>query len=108
MTLHCTTLLPELHGRNPPLHRHPISHDTNGEPPGSSPALRRSTFEATRAGDDADIFITVAGRHCTASVYMATTLHCTAILSPTTPTVSARCSPARRRTLLFQPWRSTP
>ena len=32
-TLHCTTLLPELHGRNPPLHRHPIFHDTNGEPP---------------------------------------------------------------------------
>ena len=75
---------------------------------GGRRSLRRSTFEATRAGDDADIFITVAGRHCTASVYTATTLHCTTILSPTTPTVSARFSPARRRTLLFQPWRSTP
>ena len=32
-TLHCTALLPELHGRNPPLHRHPIFHDTKGEPP---------------------------------------------------------------------------
>ena len=29
---HCTALLPELHGHDPPLHRHPISHDTNGEP----------------------------------------------------------------------------
>ena len=26
-------LLLELHGLEPPLHHHPISHDTNGEPP---------------------------------------------------------------------------
>ena len=28
-----TALLLELHGHDPPLHRHPISHDTYGEPP---------------------------------------------------------------------------
>ena len=32
--------LPELHGLEPPLHHHPISHDTNGEPPSLSPARR--------------------------------------------------------------------
>ena len=44
--------------------------------------------EVVEAEDDAVDFITVAGRHCTASVYTATTLPCTAILSPSTPTVS--------------------
>ena len=43
-TLHCTALLLELHGRNPPLHHHPISHDTYGEPPGSPPARRRTSL----------------------------------------------------------------
>ena len=30
---HCTALLPELHGRNSSLHRHPLFHSTYGEPP---------------------------------------------------------------------------
>ena len=47
--------------------------------------------EVIGAEDDAVVFITVVGRHYTASVYTATTLHCTAILSPSTPTVSPRC-----------------
>ena len=29
---HCTALLPELHGRNSSLHRHPFFHSTHGEP----------------------------------------------------------------------------
>jgi len=29
---HCTALLPELHGRNSTLHRHPFFHNTYGEP----------------------------------------------------------------------------
>ena len=29
---HCTALLPELHGRNSTLHRHPFFHSTHGEP----------------------------------------------------------------------------
>ena len=29
---HYTTLLPELHGRNSTLHRHPFFHITHGEP----------------------------------------------------------------------------
>ena len=29
---HCTSLLPELHGRNSTLHRHPFFHNTYGEP----------------------------------------------------------------------------
>ena len=57
--------------------------------------------EVVGAEDDAVVFITVAGRHCTASVYMAMTLPCTAILSPSTPTVS----PSLLR-LLLAPWMS--
>ena len=30
---HCTALLPELHGHNPPLHRHPFTVGTYGECP---------------------------------------------------------------------------
>ena len=30
---HYTALLPELHGRNSSLHRHPFFHSTHGEPP---------------------------------------------------------------------------
>ena len=33
MTLHCTALLLELHGRNSPLRHHPIFHNTYGERP---------------------------------------------------------------------------
>ena len=29
---HCMALLPELHGRNSTLHRHPFFHNTYGEP----------------------------------------------------------------------------
>jgi hypothetical protein len=29
---HCTALLPELHGHNSSLHRHPLFHSTHGEP----------------------------------------------------------------------------
>ena len=29
---HCTSLLPELHGRNSSLHHHPFLHNTYGEP----------------------------------------------------------------------------
>ena len=29
---HCTALLPELHGHNSSLHRHPLFHNTYGEP----------------------------------------------------------------------------
>ena len=29
---HYTALLPELHGRNSTLHRHPFFHSTHGEP----------------------------------------------------------------------------
>ena len=29
---HCTALLPELHGHNSTLHRHPFFHNTYGEP----------------------------------------------------------------------------
>ena len=47
--------------------------------------------EVVGAEDDAVVFITVTGRHSTASVYMAMTLHCTTILSPLTPTVIPRC-----------------
>jgi len=32
-TLHGMTRLPKLHGLEPPLHHHPITFDTNGEPP---------------------------------------------------------------------------
>jgi len=41
--LHCTALLLELHGRNPPLRHHPIFHDTKGEPR-FSPARRRTSL----------------------------------------------------------------
>ena len=46
--------------------------------------------EVVGAKDDAVVFITVAGRHCTASVFTATTLQCTNIRSPSTPMVSPR------------------
>ena len=55
--------------------------------------------EVIGAEDDAVVFITVSGRHYTASVYTVTTLPCTAILSPSTPTVS----PSLLR-LLLAPW----
>ena len=45
--LHYTALLLELHGRDPPLHRHPISHNTNCEPrcfPCSPPDLAVSAM----------------------------------------------------------------
>ena len=43
-------LLLELHGLEPPLHHHPISHDTNGEPPSLSHARRQiSPFRPWRS-----------------------------------------------------------
>ena len=57
--------------------------------------------EVVGAEDDAVDFITVAGRHYTASVYTAMTLHCTTILSSLTPAVS----PSLLR-LLLAPWTS--
>ena len=55
--------------------------------------------EVIRAEDDAVIFITIAGRHCTASIYTATTRHYTTILLSSTLVVS----PSLLRPLLA-PW----
>jgi hypothetical protein len=50
MTLHDTARLLELHGRNPPLRHHPISHNPYGEPrsfPCSSPDLANRPWRST-------------------------------------------------------------
>ena len=71
-----------------------LHHTERRGPRRSSRGEERShprAAEVNEAKDDAIVFITVAGRHYTTSVFIATTLHYTAIRSPSTPTVSPRC-----------------
>ena len=91
-------LLLELHGLEPPLHHHPISHDTNGEPPSLSPARRQiSPFRPWRS--------TIGARRprpSSASRYTRTHAHLhdhdeTAPPAPHSAPASLRRSPPDRR-----------
>jgi hypothetical protein len=96
-TLHGTARLPDLHGRNPPLRHHLISHNTYGEPrsfPCSSPDLANRPWHSTPGA--------CRPRPSPASGYTRTHVH-TRDHAVTTP--PAPCSsPACLAVVTMSPW----